>query len=62
MMRETMEEAGLKVIPETVREYGFVHRIQKSSVDETECFIQDNYCYLGWRQGTVLCLLYAVTR
>ena len=39
MIRETMEEAGLKVLPETVREYGIVHRIQKSTVDESECFI-----------------------
>ena len=46
MIRETIEEAGLKVLPETVREYGIVHRIQKSTVDETECFIQDNYYYL----------------
>lgn len=46
MIRETLEEAGLKVLPDTVREYGLVHRIQKSKVDETECFIQDNYYYL----------------
>ena len=26
MIRETREEAGLVVIPETVREYGYVHR------------------------------------
>ena len=46
MIRETREEAGLAVIPESVREYGFVHRIQRSDVDATECFIQDNYYYL----------------
>lgn len=46
MMRETWEEAGLVVIPETVREYGYVHRIQRSDSDPTECFIQDNYYYL----------------
>ena len=46
MIRETREEAGLEVIPETVREYGLVHRIQKSDLDETECFVQDNYYYL----------------
>ena len=40
MIRETMEEAGLKVLPDTVQEYGLVHRIQKSTVVETECFIQ----------------------
>lgn len=46
MIRETREEAGLVVIPESVREYGFVHRIQRSDLDATERFIQDNYYYL----------------
>ena len=46
MIRETREEAGLVVIPETVKEYGYVHRIQKSDKDHTECFVQDNYYYL----------------
>ena len=45
MIRETREETGLIVIPETVREYGYVHRIQKSDYDSTECFVQDNYYY-----------------
>ena len=46
MIRETREEAGLIVIPETVKEYGYVHRIQRSDSDPTECFIQDNFYYL----------------
>ena len=46
MIRETREEAGLTVIPETVRAYGYVHRIQRSDKDHTECFIQDNFYYL----------------
>ena len=46
MIRETREEAGLTVIPETIREYGYVHRIEKSISDPAECFIQDNYYYL----------------
>lgn len=46
MVRETREEAGLMVKPETIREYGYVHRIQRSDKDATECFIQDNYYYL----------------
>ena len=45
MMRETREEAGLIVIPETVREYGYVHRIQKSDYDPAECFVQDNFYF-----------------
>ena len=46
LIRETREEAGLVVIPESIREYGCVHRIQKSIRDETQCFIQDNFYYL----------------
>ena len=46
MIRETREESGLVVRPETIKEYGYVHRIQKSDSDETECFVQDNYYYL----------------
>lgn len=46
MIRETQEEAGLIVIPETIKEYGYVRRVQKSDYDPTECFIQDNYYYL----------------
>lgn len=46
MIRETREESGLVVLPDTVKEYGYVHRIQRSDRDEMECFIQDNYYYL----------------
>ena len=46
MIRETREEAGLVVKPEKAKEYGYVHRIQRSGKDATECFIQDNYYYL----------------
>lgn len=46
MIRETREEAGLVVKSETVKEYGYVHRIQRSDKDATECFVQDNYYYL----------------
>ena len=46
MIRETREDAGLAVIPGSVREYGYVHRIQKSDHDDAECFIQDNYYFL----------------
>ena len=38
MIRETREESGLVVKPETIKEYGYVHRIQKSDLD--------NYYYL----------------
>lgn len=46
MIRETQEEAGLIVKPETVKEFGLVHRIQRSDSDPSECFIQDNFYYL----------------
>lgn len=46
MIRETQEEAGLVVIPESIKEYGYVHRIQKSDHDDADYFIQNNYYYL----------------
>lgn len=39
MIRETREESGLIVNPETIKEYGYVHRIHKSDTDDTEVFI-----------------------
>lgn len=46
LMRETREEAGLIVIPASIQEYGYVHRIQKSDHDDADYFVQDNYYYL----------------
>ena len=46
MIRETREEAGLVIIPESVRGYGIVHRVQKSDKDPEVRFVQDNYYYL----------------
>ena len=46
MIRETKEESGLVVIPESVKEYGYVHRIQKSDYDDADYFVQDNYYFL----------------
>ena len=46
LIRETAEESGLTVVPDSIREYGYVHRIQKSTVKEDEYFVQDNYYYL----------------
>ena len=45
LIRETREEAGLTVIPQSIREYGCVHRVQRGVLDRTELFIQDNYYY-----------------
>ena len=44
LCREAAEEAGLRVIPASVREYGLVHRVQKD--DRNRVFVQDNYYYL----------------
>ena len=46
MIRETREETGLIVIPESVREYGYVHRVQRSEKVPDERFVQDNFYYL----------------
>ncbi len=44
LIRETLEEVGLAIIPETICEFGYVHRIQKGSKEDV--FIQDNFYYL----------------
>ena len=45
LIRETLEETGLHVIPESIEELGYIHRIRKSLKHEDECFIQNNYYY-----------------
>jgi len=44
LIREVREETGLIVKPETIREFGYVHRIQKGKHEPV--FIQDNFYYL----------------
>ena len=34
LIREVQEETGLVVIPETIKEYGMVHRIQKGDYED----------------------------
>ena len=55
MIRETREEAGLIVLPGSVREYGCVRRAQRSDRDRTECFLQDNFYYLCEVEAAVVC-------
>lgn len=43
MMREVKEEMGLTVIPDSVREFGYVHRIEKGKHEPI--FVQDNFYY-----------------
>lgn len=45
MVRETAEEAGLRVLPKTIRPYGYVHRVSKSDHPDAEVFLQDNFYY-----------------
>ena len=54
MIRETREEAGLVVVPESIRPYGYVHRAQRSDRDPQEIFIQDNYYYLCEAEATAV--------
>ncbi len=46
LIREAKEESGLVIIPSSIREFGYVHRITKSEYKEIDCFLQDNYYYL----------------
>ncbi|MCI8442825.1 MAG: NUDIX domain-containing protein [Provencibacterium sp.] len=46
LIRETQEETGLVVIPDSVREYGHVRQIQKSIREDADCFVSDSYYYL----------------
>lgn len=46
LLRETAEEAGRQVLPDSVQEYGLVRRAQKSEHPDTEYFVQDNYYFL----------------
>lgn len=34
LIRETEEETGLMIINETIKEYGYVHRIQRSTANK----------------------------
>ena len=52
LCREVAEEAGLSVIPASIRPYGQVHRIQRGQHGDT--FVQDNYYYLCDTEDTPL--------
>ena len=46
LIRETKEEAGLIVIKDSIKEYGYVHRVQKADEHSYSKFIQDNFYYI----------------
>ena len=52
LIREVQEEVGLVVIPQTVKEYGVVHRYQKSGKIPDTIFEQDNFYYECQVQST----------
>ena len=45
LIREVKEETGLSVIPETIKEFGEILRMQKSSVIPETIFVQENFYY-----------------
>lgn len=45
LVREVKEETGLNVKPKTIKEYGFVLRLQKSDYLENTIFEQENFYY-----------------
>ena len=51
LCREVAEESGFAVVPESVKEYGLVHRITKG--EESDIFDQMNYYYLCDISGAV---------
>ena len=46
LIREVREEAGLEVIPESIREYGHVLRVERSDRFPDTRFEQENYYFL----------------
>ena len=45
LIREVQEEVGLVVIPQSIKEYGVVHRFQKSGKIVNTVFVQDSFYY-----------------
>lgn len=44
LIREVREESGLVVIPDSIKEFGYVRRIEKGRIEDI--FIQENYYFL----------------
>ncbi|MFA9492506.1 NUDIX domain-containing protein [Streptococcus sp. E17BB] len=54
LVRETREEAGLIIKPDSITPYGYVHRRLKSHQDPSVCFVQDNFYYLCEAEDQIL--------
>ena len=46
VIRETLEESGLVVIPDKIKPFGFVHRVSRSDRAGVDYFLQDNFYFL----------------
>lgn len=46
VIREALEEAGLVVIPDKIKPFGYVHRVSKSDRVGVDYFLQDNFYFL----------------
>lgn len=44
VVREMHEETGLRIIPESIREYGYIHVVRKGMYEPV--YVQDNYYFL----------------
>lgn len=44
VIREMHEETGLRIIPESIREYGYIHVVRKGIHEPV--YVQDSYCFL----------------
>ncbi len=47
LIREVLEETGLKIIPQTIREFGMIREIRKSLFRSDEIFEQNSYYYFA---------------
>jgi len=52
LIREVREESGLIVKPETIKEFGYVRRIEKGRYEDI--FVQDNYYFLCEAEAAVM--------
>lgn len=55
LLRETEEEAGLRILPQSIREYGCVPLIEKSDSRAARIFRQDNLYYLCEAADDTVC-------
>ncbi|MCF0238822.1 MAG: NUDIX domain-containing protein [Sphaerochaetaceae bacterium] len=46
LIREVAEEAGLVIEKSSIKDFGYVHRANKSTLGDCDYFVQENYYYL----------------